>query len=793
MAQGWLSRYPGIFFAERDMDLGTQLARSENIGLKIGMVYRRRTESALQKAGARARAALGGEEAKEKLPARMAAAANPLALCQYGIDAAQRAILFWDTLRERGNQFVENVKQGQPPRLHFDNEMVLDGRLFERPVNYALLRIKTPEGVTTDPLRRPYLIIDPRAGHGPGIGGFKDDSQVGVALRAGHPVYFVVFFRDPEPGQTLLDVCAAEQVFVRKVRELHPESPKPAIVGNCQGGWAAMMLSSSSPGDTGPIVINGAPMSYWGGAWSEGEGDNPMRYTGGMLGGTWLASLTADLGNGKFDGAWLVHNFEDLNPANTFWDKYYKLYSNVDEEPPRFLEFERWWGAYSLMNREEIEWITRNLFVGNKLWTGDVKSANGVAFDLRDIRVPIVLFASMGDNITPPQQAFNWVADLYGSTEEIKARGQVIVGLMHESVGHLGIFVSGKVAKKEYTQIVSVLKTIERLPPGLYAMRINEHKEPDGTTSYDVEFRERELEDIVAHFNRFQRIDEKPFEAVEAISEFNQRAYELFAQPLVQAMSNEWTALNQRRFHPLRVQHWAISDINPCFAWLGPVAEAVRTHRRPVEADAPLRRLEQAGAELFSTGLDLYRAMRDATVESNFFAVYANMFSMYLADKHKEEAKGQQVGEPRELPYVKEALASIAQGGYAEAFARIGALLMRRGEPLPLSRLESKDELAHDYAEYLPKVGPEDFRRIRGEQEIIARYEPEQAVLSLPTLLREPGERVKLLTLLDKLIHDPRVQAVEPTSEQLSMLDRIHSTLGVHPRANGSRAEATHA
>ena len=94
----------------------------------------------------------------------------------------------------------------------------------------------------------------------------------------------------------------------------------------------------------------------------------------------------------------------------------------------------------------------------------------GGVFDLREIKVPIVLFASLGDNITPPQQAFNWVADVYGSTEEIKARGQVIVGLMHEDVGHLGIFVSGQVAKKEHAQIVSVLKSIEALPPGLYGM-----------------------------------------------------------------------------------------------------------------------------------------------------------------------------------------------------------------------------------------------------------------------------------------------------------------------------------
>ena len=76
----------------------------------------------------------------------------------------------------------------------------MDGRSLKRPVNYALLRIVPPKGVTVDPDRRPYVIIDPRGGHGPGIGGFKDDSQVGVALREGHPVYFVVFFQNPGAG-----------------------------------------------------------------------------------------------------------------------------------------------------------------------------------------------------------------------------------------------------------------------------------------------------------------------------------------------------------------------------------------------------------------------------------------------------------------------------------------------------------------------------------------------------------------------------------------------------------------
>src|SRR5678816_2127180 len=315
--------------------------------------------------------------------------------------------------------------------------------------------------------------------------------------------------------------------------------------------------------------------SYWGGAWSEGEGDNPMRYSGGLLGGTWLASLSADLGNGKFDGAHLVSNFAQLNPANALWEKYYNLYSKIDTEVPRFLEFERWWGGFYLMNREEIEWITQNLFVGNSVWKS-AKGPGGKAFDLREIRQPIVLFASMGDNITPPQQAFNWVADIYGSTDEIKARGQVIVGLVHEDVGHLGIFVSGKVALKEHAQIVEVLGSIEALPPGLYAMKIQELKRRDGKVTYEVTFEERRLEDITARLNRFERKDEEAFEAVARLSEFNQRAYELFAQPIVQAMSNDTSAKLGRRMHPVRLEQEIASDRNPWLAWVAPMAAAVK-------------------------------------------------------------------------------------------------------------------------------------------------------------------------------------------------------------------------
>ncbi|MCQ9379685.1 DUF3141 domain-containing protein [Methyloversatilis sp. XJ19-49] len=707
----------------------------------------------------------------------------------YVTDVMQRSVLFWDTLHQRGNQFVAHQKAGLPPVLGFEYETVLDARTFGRPVNYALLRIVPPAGVTVHPERRPYVIIDPRAGHGPGIGGFKDDSQVGVALRAGHPVYFVTFFQQPEPGQTLLDVTEAEAAFVRKVRELHPASGKPVIVGNCQGGWAAMMVAATHPEEIGPVVINGAPMSYWGGAWEDGDNDNPMRYGGGLLGGTWLSSMISDLSDGIFDGAWLVQNFENLNPANTYWKKYHHLFANIDTEPARFLEFERWWGGFYLMNREEIEWITQNLFVGNSLWDGGVKTRSGSQMDLRDISSPIVLFASMGDNITPPGQAFNWVADIYGSTEEIKARGQVIVGLLHADVGHLGIFVSGAVARKEHTQIVSVMKSIESLPPGLYGMNILTVRSDGGEERYEVEFVEQRLEDVSRRLNRYARQDEKPFETVAAISAFNQRAYELFARPLVQATANEMTAKLARDFHPLRFQRWAISDINPWLGWLAPAAQAVRAQRTPLGGDHPWRVIEAAASDIISGSLDFQRDIGNALNEWLFFQTYGNLFAL-TANNTGGSAPDAAI-EPRNLPMVKAALGRLNDGGYAEAAARVGFLLHRHGAPMPLSRLELRSDLARDFAHLMPSGTPDELRRLRGEQEIIVCFEPDKAMASLPMLLQQDEDRARMLELLDALTHDPRVQAMGLTQDQEQMIGRIREVVATLPSARKIRVRAS--
>jgi hypothetical protein len=150
---------------------------------------------------------------------------GPLApAAEYMVDAAQRNVLFWDVMRQRGNQYREHLAETAPHVLDYEVELVMDGRQFDRPVNYGLARVVPPKGVVIDLARRPFVVVDPRAGHGPGIGGFKADSEIGVALKAGHPCYFVGFLPDPMPGQTIEDIARAEALFLERVTALHPKA-----------------------------------------------------------------------------------------------------------------------------------------------------------------------------------------------------------------------------------------------------------------------------------------------------------------------------------------------------------------------------------------------------------------------------------------------------------------------------------------------------------------------------------------------------------------------------------------
>jgi hypothetical protein len=664
----------------------------------------------------------------------------------YAIDATQRSILFWDTLRERGNEYLRHTQAGKPPLLKFESELLLDGRTLERPCNYALLRIVPRSGdEPTNSAMRPFVIVDPRAGHGPGIGGFKEDSEVGNALTVGHPVYFVTFFPDPVPGQRLVDVMLAEAKFLELVRARHPDSPGgPCVIGNCQAGWAIMGLAALRPELPGPMLIAGSPLSYWAGA----SGLNPMRYTGGILGGGWMTRLVSDLGNGKFDGANLVLNFEALNPDNTWWSKYYNLLDKADTEPPRFLEFERWWGGYFLMNREEIVGIVDQLFVGNKLARGEITSADGrVRIDLRNIRSPICVLCSWGDDITPPQQALNWILDLYASDDDLIAQGQTIVYCVHPKVGHLGIFVSGAVARKEHAGFVELLDLIEALPPGLYEMTI-EDKKPEMRAAhlvpdrYVTRFEKRTLDDISALCG--DRTGERPFEVVRRVSEVNSGLYEQLAGPVVRATSNELTADFARRMHPLRFQRWALSDLNPMMWPMAAMAHMVRANRQRCAADNPFREAERAAARAVEQGLAAMAKARDQAAEQIFQALYANDIARAvagLADTPQPVPLG---ADPlrRELARreAQELLANAERGSVRDGIVRLLLMLLSAEGGIDERVYRALQKVTRDLPAEL-RGTPAEMREVARRQALLLRTDRAAALRGLSTIFDAAEDR----------------------------------------------------
>lgn len=553
-------------------------------------------------------------------PAKPAVLPDMADAAGYMIDAWQRTILFWDVQRERANDILSQYSAGAPDILAFRHETLLDARRFPRPANYALLRItaygEDEADHCLDPAKPPLIVIDPRAGHGPGIGGTRRESELGIALHEGYPVYFVTFFPAPCPGQTLIDVLHALRRFVDAVAARHEGRP-PILYGNCQGGWAAILLALHCEGLLGPVVLNGSPLSYWSGE----PGVNPMRLAGGLSGGVWPTRLLADLGDGQFDGAWLVQNFEGLKPENALWEKYLPLFLDPEGERARFLAFERWWNTFYALSRDEITTIVRHLFIGNELERGVLDLGDGTRIDLRELRSPLVIFASQGDNITPPHQALGWIARVYRDTDALKQAGQRIVYLLNPKAGHLGIFVSASVARFEHRAILEALDDVSLLAPGLYEMTIdNPTGDPEcRRPQYSVGFVERRVEDL-----RFEP-PSAAFERVGEVSKWNDAVYGALVSPWIRAAANPAAAAMARWMHPMRVSRYLLSErFAPWMGGVAVMADAVRAARAPGGNDKfpTLRLAERDALAAVTQALRATREMRDTWHEFLFRALY---------------------------------------------------------------------------------------------------------------------------------------------------------------------------
>ena len=701
---------------------------------------------------------------------------------EYTVDVAQRTVLFWDLLRRRSEQYYANKAEAMPSVLSFDSEMVLDARTFAKPVNYFLARIIPPSGTVTESTKRPFIVVDPRAGHGPGIGGFKADSELGVAMRTGHPCYFVGFTPEPMAGQTIEDVMHAEAIFIDAVIELHPEvDGKPCVIGNCQAGWAVMMLAAMRPELCGPLIVIGSPLSYWAGI----EGENPMRYSGGLLGGSWLTALTSDLRNGKFDGGHLVRNFENLNPANTLWSKQYDIWASIDGGAERFLEFEKWWGGHVNMNAEEIQWIVDNLFIGNRLATAELVTRSGGRIDLRNIRSPIICFCSKGDNITPPPQALGWIIDLYANDDDIRACGQTIIYTVHDSVGHLGIFVSANVAKKEHREFASNIDLIDILPPGIYEA-VMTPKTADAahqeliSGDWIVRFEPRKLEDI-RNIVQPSLDNERRFAAARRVSEINLGLYQTCLQPFVKTAANHHCAGWLQQFNPFELPIEFFSERNSLMRPVAQLADRIRAERHQASEDNPFVEWQAAASEAIVAGLDGWRDLRDATMEQTFMAAYNSpVLQAMVGIRATDESPRRRPGhEPDRIAFIEERIeelkANMAEGDVRDAAIRCLGYIGMGGRGVDERTF---NQLVHMRCRY-GDISIEDFKRIVRNQYFSLLLDEKAALDAIPLMLpADVGSRAKLLEDIRCTVS----AAGDMNEEQGKRLSTIEALFAIAPK-----------
>lgn len=690
----------------------------------------------------------------------------------YTLDFCQRSILYWDIMRKRGNLYFERLR-GEPSVLVFDYDIVMDGHELPRPVNYSLARIKPPEGVAIDPGKRPIVIFDPRAGQGPGIGGSKLDSEIGMALEDGRSVYFLIFDREPLPGQTITDVEQAEARFVEKVGELHPNAEKPAVIGNCQGGWAVALMGADRPDITGPLMLNGSPLSYWGGP----AGSDPMRYEGALLGGAWVTSFLCDMLNGEFDGAHLILNFERLNIANTLWTKQYNLFARADTEEERYLSFEKWWNGYFMMGRDEIHYIVKDLFIGDELERGRLKLDNGSTIDLKHIDRPVVVFASRGDNITPPAQALNWIPQVYEDVDEIRRHGKIIVYLLDERVGHLGIFVSGHIADKQHKELIRHVDTVELLPPGLYEMKIDDAGKKEGISDFEVRYEPRTMDDVLAVVG--EKEEDVEFEVAAAISDANDRMYLKYVSPWVRAWSNPVSAEFVKQMHPERITRYMFSDLNP-IAWpFKALAPTAKKNRKQAAPDNVFLGMQEFWSNRVKESLENAQKVYDESLKMAFKATYGNPFLEYFllgktsAKEGKPEIERDRVAE-QEVARADTAHwnALMGTGGIPEASARIVLALLVADEEYPAEVIDGlRKHLSEENG--IAAMTDDEFHSLFQNQARILQTDEDSALNALPSLIPDTEDRNRVFEAAQKAAVGDR----KLDERQEEILERIRRIL----------------
>jgi Protein of unknown function (DUF3141) len=318
---------------------------------------------------------------------------------------------------------------------------------------------------------------------------------------------------------------------------------------------------------------------------------------------------------------------------------------------------------------------------------------------------------------------------------------------VHETVGHLGIFVSGGVAKKEHAEFSSNIDLIDILPPGLYEATF-QAKSADTTNpdlaqgKWIMRCERRTLDDIRAMGGNSLE-DERRFATAARVSEINLAAYRKFVQPWVKAMATPQMAELTRRWHPLRVQYEAFAGQNPLTKAIETTAEKVRENRKQATSDNPFVAFQETVSKGIVSALDQWRDAQEALSERMFLSIYGSpalQAAVGIDPEADPSPRPEMSHDHRKLleARIAELKSRIPNGGLRECVIR-GLLYVGASRGMVDER--SIEALRRARAEVSgPRLTLAEFKALVREQFFMLLLEPEASLAAIPKMLPKNAE-----------------------------------------------------
>jgi poly(3-hydroxybutyrate) depolymerase len=270
------------------------------------------------------------------------------------------------------------------------------------------------------------LFLPPQAGHDSCIVDFAPtQSQVRSAQASGLTRLYSLDWKGATwqtRGATIDDYMVVVDEAIDRI------GGRANLVGDCQGGWLAVIYTALHPSKVHSLTIAGAPVDF---------------HAGEPLIHEWIQLLTpfeelalyrfvVNGGKGVLPGQFLLNGFKALQPEAEL-DRQLQLLAHIHDRAhvERYRTFENWFQHTQPIPGTFYLWIVQHLFQRNELIKGELE-VGGSTVDLGAITCPLNLLAGVSDHITPPPQVYA-LAD-HASTPATAVRRYSTSG------GHLGIF-----------------------------------------------------------------------------------------------------------------------------------------------------------------------------------------------------------------------------------------------------------------------------------------------------------------------------------------------------------------